>query len=274
MKRPRADCSPVESDVDETIREGKQQIFSGRVGEIFLRQMCVSDHDHSGDGEKKAPRGGSDSCRIQIIEKRRRDRINSSLSELRSLVPTASEKQGSSKLEKVEILQMTVDHLKMLQAAAGAGNLDGPALALDFLSLGFRECVTEVSRFLGAVEGLDPSSPLHSRLLSHLTSCSTQRDTAALKAASHQHPHPYPLPPPPWAVAALRPLPYGLGGLADSSSSPLPALPLSSSFPFTLHGGFPVLSSFACTAVPSPSSQTSLSSGKPYRPWGTEVGAL
>jgi hypothetical protein len=51
-----------------------------------------------------------------IIEKRRRDRINNSLSELRRLVPTAFEKQGSAKLEKAEILQMTVDHLKMLHA--------------------------------------------------------------------------------------------------------------------------------------------------------------
>lgn len=49
-----------------------------------------------------------------IIEKRRRDRINNSLSELRRLVPAAFEKQGSAKLEKAEILQMTVDHLKML----------------------------------------------------------------------------------------------------------------------------------------------------------------
>ncbi|CAI5781778.1 hairy enhancer-of-split related with YRPW motif [Podarcis lilfordi] len=52
----------------------------------------------------------------QIIEKWRRDRINSSLSELRRLVPTAFEKQGSSKMEKAKILQMTVDHLKMLHA--------------------------------------------------------------------------------------------------------------------------------------------------------------
>ncbi|XP_045022119.1 hairy/enhancer-of-split related with YRPW motif-like protein isoform X2 [Bubalus bubalis] len=56
-----------------------------------------------------------------IIEKRRRDRINSSLSELRRLVPTAFEKQGSSKLEKAEVLQMTVDHLKMLHATGGTG---------------------------------------------------------------------------------------------------------------------------------------------------------
>ncbi|XP_053124767.1 hairy/enhancer-of-split related with YRPW motif-like protein isoform X2 [Hemicordylus capensis] len=54
-----------------------------------------------------------------IIEKRRRDRINNSLSELRRLVPTAFEKQGSSKLEKAEILQMTVDHLRMLHATGG-----------------------------------------------------------------------------------------------------------------------------------------------------------
>lgn len=55
-----------------------------------------------------------------IIEKRRRDRINHSLSELRRLVPSAFEKQGSAKLEKAEILQLTVDHLKMLHAK---GNL-------------------------------------------------------------------------------------------------------------------------------------------------------
>lgn len=65
--------------------------------------------------------GDEGSCQLQIrkkrrgiIEKRRRDRINTSLTELRRLVPTAYEKQGSAKLEKAEILQMTVDHLKML----------------------------------------------------------------------------------------------------------------------------------------------------------------
>jgi hairy and enhancer of split related with YRPW motif len=51
-----------------------------------------------------------------VIEKKRRDRINSSLSELKRLVPSAFEKQGSAKLEKAEILQLTVDHLKMLHA--------------------------------------------------------------------------------------------------------------------------------------------------------------
>ena len=51
-----------------------------------------------------------------IIEKKRRDRINLCLDELRKLVPAANEKQGSAKLEKAEILQMTVEHLKFLHA--------------------------------------------------------------------------------------------------------------------------------------------------------------
>ncbi|XP_005140137.1 hairy/enhancer-of-split related with YRPW motif-like protein [Melopsittacus undulatus] len=103
-----------------------------------------------------------------IIEKRRRDRINSSLSELRRLVPTAFEKQGSSKLEKAEILQMTVDHLKMLHATGGAGFLDARALAVDYRSIGFRECLTEVVRYLGILEGQNAADPIRLRLLSHL----------------------------------------------------------------------------------------------------------
>lgn len=71
-----------------------------------------------------SPKGNdADSCqhlsrkkRRGVIEKKRRDRINSSLSELKRLVPSAYEKQGSSKLEKAEILQLTVDHLKSLHA--------------------------------------------------------------------------------------------------------------------------------------------------------------
>lgn len=67
--------------------------------------------------------GENDSCQLMtrkkrrgVIEKKRRDRINSSLSELKRLVPSAFEKQGSAKLEKAEILQLTVDHLKSLHS--------------------------------------------------------------------------------------------------------------------------------------------------------------
>ncbi|KAM6915201.1 hairy/enhancer-of-split related with YRPW motif protein 2 [Xenentodon cancila] len=314
-----------ESELEDSIDVGSESAYSGHRKASFVR--CGSLTTTTQVMARKKRRG--------IIEKRRRDRINSSLSELRRLVPRAFEKQGSAKLEKAEILQMTVDHLKMLQTTGGKGYLDAHAhaLALDFLSLGFRECVTEVSRYLSAVEGLDSGDPLQSRLLSHLTSCASQRDAAALTATSHQHHQlPHPIVPHHWAVAALRPLPYGLSGLpvspdagvgggapqrlvelsqrgpaasfssrADSASSspsssssvvlpctptPLSAsfLSLSASFPIALHGGFPAFppSSYASIVGPaslpmSSSSQTphiSGGGGKPYRPWGTEVGAF
>ncbi|XP_070782158.1 hairy/enhancer-of-split related with YRPW motif protein 2 [Enoplosus armatus] len=228
MKRPCEDSSSAESDAEETIDVGSESLYPGHMTASFRR--CGSPTTTPQVMARKKRRG--------IIEKRRRDRINNSLLELRRLVPTAFEKQGSAKLEKAEILQMTVDHLKVLQATGGKGYFDAQALALDFLSLGFRECVTEVSRYLSAVEGLDSSDPLRSRLLSHLTSCASQRDVTALTMTSHsphhhhhQQPHPLPHPfhPHHWAAAAaavataaaFRPLPaavtpYGLSGLPVS----------------------------------------------------------
>ncbi|XP_053193021.1 hairy/enhancer-of-split related with YRPW motif protein 2 [Scomber japonicus] len=233
MKRPCEDSSSAESDVEETIDVGSENIYPGYMKASFIR--CGSPTTTTQVMARKKRRG--------IIEKRRRDRINNSLLELRRLVPTAFEKQGSAKLEKAEILQMTVDHLKMLQATGGKGYFDAHALALDFLSLGFRECVTEVSRYLSSVEGLDSNDPLRSRLLSHLTSCASQRDAATFTVASysplHPNPHhhhqqqphslPHPFHPHHWAAAAaavataaaFRPLPaaaapYGLSGISVS----------------------------------------------------------
>ncbi|NXA47134.1 HEY2 protein, partial [Nothocercus julius] len=149
-----------------------------------------------------------------IIEKRRRDRINNSLSELRRLVPTAFEKQGSAKLEKAEILQMTVDHLKMLQATGSKGYFDAHSLAMDFMSIGFRECLTEVARYLTSVEGLDTSDPLRVRLVSHLSTCASQREAAAMTSSMahhhhHHHHHHAALHPHHWA-AAFHQLPAAL----------------------------------------------------------------
>jgi len=112
-----------------------------------------------------------------IIEKRRRDRINTSLSELKRLVPQALEKSGSAKLEKAEILQMTVEHLKNFNANNLGGYTDNTRLARDYHGVGFRECATEVSRYLVSVEGLDIQDPLRIRLMSHLQMFIAQRSS-------------------------------------------------------------------------------------------------
>ncbi|KAK7907592.1 hypothetical protein WMY93_016204 [Mugilogobius chulae] len=195
MKRPSEDSSSGDSDSEEYIDVGCENMYSsGHIKASFIR--CASPTTTTQVIARKKRRG--------IIEKKRRDRINNCLSELRGLVPSAFEKQGSAKLEKAEILQMTVDHLKMLQATGGKGFFDAQALALDFLSLGFRECVSEVSRYLSSVEGLDCTDPLRSRLLSHLTSCASRVYLPPQHHYPH-HPHPY-LPPtgPPRQHSDLR----------------------------------------------------------------------
>ncbi|KAM5247030.1 hairy/enhancer-of-split related with YRPW motif-like protein [Ctenodactylus gundi] len=169
MKRPRersgSDC------------ESDGPIDLGREGDLSQMARPLSTPSPSQMQARKKRRG--------IIEKRRRDRINSSLSELRRLVPTAFEKQGSSKLEKAEVLQMTVDHLKMLHATGGAGFFDARALAVDFRSIGFRECLTEVIRYLGVLDG--PGSradPVRIRLLSHLNSYAAEMEPSPTPAST------------------------------------------------------------------------------------------
>ncbi|XP_066494848.1 hairy/enhancer-of-split related with YRPW motif-like protein [Tiliqua scincoides] len=155
MKRPRQEESSSDTESDLRIIVGKEE-------ECRQTSRSVSPTTTSQMQARKRRR--------VIVEKWRRDRINSSLSELRRLVPTALDKQGSSKLEKAEILQMTVNHLKMLHATRGTGLVEAQALAMDYRTMGFHECLTEVVRYLGILEG--PSSgtdPIQLRLLSHLS---------------------------------------------------------------------------------------------------------
>nr|CAG4640616.1 EOG090X00QS [Eulimnadia texana] len=140
-------------------------------------KSCSSPGDAT--SEPCASGGSTRKRRRGIIEKRRRDRINNSLLELRRLVPSANEKQGSTKLEKAEILQLTVDHLKTIRAK-GLDSLsyDPHKFAMDYQNIGYRECAAEVARYLVTVEGLDLQDPLRLRLISHLQCFATQRDLA------------------------------------------------------------------------------------------------
>ncbi|XP_046875794.1 hairy/enhancer-of-split related with YRPW motif protein 1 isoform X2 [Hypomesus transpacificus] len=165
MKRNH-DFSSSDSELDENIEVEKES--GDENGNLSSPLGSMSPPTTTQVQARKRRRG--------IIEKRRRDRINNSLSELRRLVPSAFEKQGSAKLEKAEILQMTVDHLKMLHAAGGKGYFDAHALAMDYRGLGFRECLAETARYLSIIEGLDSTDPLRIRLVSHLNSYATQRE--------------------------------------------------------------------------------------------------
>uniref|UniRef100_A0A4W5N9Q5 Hes-related family bHLH transcription factor with YRPW motif 1 n=1 Tax=Hucho hucho TaxID=62062 RepID=A0A4W5N9Q5_9TELE len=174
MKRNH-DFSSSDSELDENIEVEKES--ADENGNVSSPLGRMSPSTKTQVNARKRRRG--------IIEKRRRDRINNSLTELRRLVPSAFEKQGSAKLEKAEILQMTVEHLKMLHAAGGKGYFDAHALATDYRGLGFRECLAETARYLSIIEGLDSADPLRIRLVSHLNSYTSQREALSISGLGH-----------------------------------------------------------------------------------------
>eukprot|EP00062_Callorhinchus_milii_P025848 gi/632987285/ref/XP_007910707.1/ PREDICTED: hairy/enhancer-of-split related with YRPW motif protein 2-like [Callorhinchus milii] len=166
-----------DSDVEELIDVGKEENYY---------------HVSSSISATSTPHKLARKKRRGIIEKRRRDRINNSLSELCRLVPTAFEKQGTSKPEKAEILQMTVEHLKLLHAAGDKGYLDPRLLAVDYRSVGFRECLAEVMTYLGSFEqheGRDDTDPLKDRLVSHLTSYVTETEPTPVPHQAWEWPY-------------------------------------------------------------------------------------
>ncbi|XP_007884436.1 transcription factor HES-1-B [Callorhinchus milii] len=129
-----------------------------------------------------------------IMEKRRRARINESLSQLKTLILDALKKDSSrhSKLEKADILEMTVKHLRNLQRAQMTVALSTDPTVLGKYRAGFSECMNEVTRFLSTCEGVN--SEVRTRLLSHLANCMSQ-----INAMNYCQP----LPPPPPGQAGV-----------------------------------------------------------------------
>ncbi|XP_032565123.1 transcription factor HES-4 isoform X2 [Chiroxiphia lanceolata] len=130
-----------------------------------------------------------------IMEKRRRARINESLGQLKTLILDALKKDSSrhSKLEKADILEMTVKHLRNLQRAQMTAALSADPTVLGKYRAGFNECMNEVTRFLSTCEGVN--TDVRTRLLSHLSACLGQ-------IVAMNYPPPPPPPPPPAAQPA------------------------------------------------------------------------
>lgn len=102
-----------------------------------------------------------------IMEKRRRARINNCLNELKTLILDAMKKDPArhSKLEKADILEMTVKHLENLQRQQNAMSQATDPNVMNKFKAGFNECAQEVSRF----PDIDPMT--RRRLLAHLSNC-------------------------------------------------------------------------------------------------------
>merc|ERR1712083_1281627 len=100
-----------------------------------------------------------------LIERKRRARINACLDELKDLMVFAMQSEGESisKLEKADVLELTVKHLRKLKRQQMLSL--NPALDMDRFHAGYTTCATEVSRTLAST-GVDIS--IGSRLMGHL----------------------------------------------------------------------------------------------------------
>ncbi|CAH3028610.1 unnamed protein product [Porites evermanni] len=115
-----------------------------------------------------------------LMEKMRRARINDSLNELKSLVLDLLQKDASrySKMEKADVLEMTVTYLRAMQRKDT--RTEDPKSLADYRA-GFNQCANEVNRNILTSEGSDQ---LREKLLNHLASC-CHGNTTNRVATSH-----------------------------------------------------------------------------------------
>jgi len=118
-----------------------------------------------------------------LLERKRRARINKCLDDLKDLMVYAMQSEGESitKLEKADVLELTVRHLHKLKRQQQLQA--NPGLDMDRYRAGYTACVSEVSRFLTSV----PPSPMGQHLqpfgnslMSHLTT-RLHQDTTAVR---------------------------------------------------------------------------------------------
>ncbi|GFG37977.1 hypothetical protein Cfor_03859, partial [Coptotermes formosanus] len=160
-----------------------------------------------------------------IMEKRRRARINNCLNELKTLILDAMKKDPArhSKLEKADILEMTVKHLENLQRQQVAMSAATDPSVLNKFRAGFSECAGEVGRFPGL------ESPVRRRLLQHLANClngtaTSTTTTSTTSGSSTPQPSsqdPAPVPAQHQTAVQVHILPSSTGSLTvDSHQAP------------------------------------------------------
>ncbi|KAM3961902.1 transcription factor cwo [Aphomia sociella] len=130
-------------------------------------------------------KGKQDPMSHRIIEKRRRDRMNNCLADLSRLIPPEYLKKGRGRVEKTEIIEMAIRHLKFLQDRANAAERQ---VGEENFRAGYQEAVAEAVRFLVDMQGYGRGDGLCVQLASHLQrhcEAVTKGDVAREKQRSH-----------------------------------------------------------------------------------------
>lgn len=106
-----------------------------------------------------------------MLERKRRARINKCLDELKDIMVECLTQEGEhiTRLEKADILELTVEHMKKLRAQKQLrlnGNPDSKLTIAESFRAGYIHAANEVSKTLATVPGV--SVDLGTQLMSHL----------------------------------------------------------------------------------------------------------
>ncbi len=152
-----------------------------------------------------------------LLERKRRARINKCLDELKDIMTVALQAEGEnvSKLEKADILELTVRHLHKLNHGrrlfpTGRHPLDD----LQKFHAGYASCAQEAAGFLLSTPGVDVR--LGQRMLAHLSASAGPAMAANMGLAGARLP-----PPPPHHQHPLQ----AAGLLTAAVTAPPPPLP-------------------------------------------------
>merc|ERR1712141_367690 len=128
-----------------------------------------------------------------LLERKRRARINKCLDDLKDLMVFALQSEGESitKLEKADVLELTVRHLQKLKRQQQLQA--NPSLDMDRYRAGYTACAAEVSRFMASVPGVNVV--MGTRLMGHLgssisgmeTTTQTQQQQMPIAPTSSHH---------------------------------------------------------------------------------------
>ncbi|KAG8438561.1 hypothetical protein GDO86_004940, partial [Hymenochirus boettgeri] len=123
----------------------------------------------------------------RLIEKKRRDRINECIAQLKDLLPEHLKLTTLGHLEKAVVLELTLKHLKgltslteqqhqkILSLQDGERSLKSPIQTdLEAFHSGFQTCAKEVLQYLSRLESWTSRDQRCTQLLNHLHSISSQ----------------------------------------------------------------------------------------------------
>ncbi|XP_015172071.1 PREDICTED: hairy/enhancer-of-split related with YRPW motif protein 2-like isoform X3 [Polistes dominula] len=170
-------------------RSCKDEIYRMGLGTGYCEgnlNFATASEDDEVYTKKKVSR--QDPMSHRIIEKRRRDRMNNCLADLSRLIPAEYLKKGRGRVEKTEIIEMAIRHMKHLQglrqetkhasvtpvhahpedSVDSISHSTAASTAAEHYRLGFQECLSETMHFLIEVEGFYARDSLCVQLTNHL----------------------------------------------------------------------------------------------------------